>query len=173
MTADVEPPRRRGLTLKGVAIAGFFGALIGVAIISIVVIAVGRGGSGHQAAIPPAVDQSPPPEVAASGSITVDRDEVDLGEVPLGTTVYPEFVVTNAGDTPLVIRDVRVRVVQGCCPSRPEVAATEIAPGASTTIRMPMMMHDNMGGPHLFELVVYTSDPAHPEYVLRIRGNFV
>jgi len=173
MIGDIEPPRRRGVTLKGAVIAAFVGVLVGAAAISIVVIVAGRGGSGHQATIPPAVDQSPPPEVAASGSIKVDRDEVDLGEVPLGKTVYPEFVVTNAGDTPLVIRDVRVKVVQGCCPSRPEVAATEIAPGASTTIRMPMMMHENMGGPHLFELTVYTSDPAHPAYVLRIRGNFV
>ncbi len=169
-----ERPRRRGMTPKGIAIAVFAGLLVGVAVFSIFFIVINSGGGGHaQVASIPTAAYTPPDEVAASGAFAVDHDEVDLGDVPLGQTVNPEFVVTNSADTPLVIRDVRVKVVEGCCPPEPEVAANEVPAGGNTTISMPMMMHENMGGPHLFELTVYTSDPAHSEYVLQVKANFV
>ncbi len=175
---DVEeaeaPRRRRGMTPLGIAIAAVAGILIaGIAILVLALVGTG-GGDTHQAAVPPAVDQSPPVQVAPSGSMTVDHDVVDLGDVPLGQMVTAEWTITNSGDTPLLIQKVGpTRVVQGCCPSQAAIDSTDLAPGASTTVKLEFMMHEGMGGPHLFEIPVYTSDPAHTEYTLQVKGNFV
>jgi hypothetical protein len=34
------------------------------------------------------------------------------------------------------------------------------------------MMHKGMGGPHLFEIVVRSNDPQHPEAKLYVKANF-
>jgi hypothetical protein len=56
----------------------------------------------------------------ASGSktgprLTVDRDRIDFGRVPLGKTVKAEFKVTNTGDSALTLdTSAPVQVVEGC-----------------------------------------------------------
>ncbi|MHB0866502.1 MAG: hypothetical protein ACYC6B_05070 [Thermoleophilia bacterium] len=40
------------------------------------------------------------------------------------------------------------------------MGATTIAPGETTTLTVSMTMGQGMGGPHLFEVTVNSSDPA-------------
>jgi hypothetical protein len=48
----------------------------------------------------PAAPQAPI-EVNGAPKLKVDRDRVDLGDVPLGQTVSASFTLTNVGDQPL------------------------------------------------------------------------
>ncbi len=54
-------------------------------------------------------------EVAGSPSLKVDKENVDLGYIKLGKTVYVDFTLTNIGDQPLKLSEAPyVEVVQGC-----------------------------------------------------------
>ncbi len=47
--------------------------------------------------------------------VTVDRERIDFGRVPLDKPVRAEFKVTNTGDRPLTLdTSAPVQVVQGC-----------------------------------------------------------
>lgn len=55
------------------------------------------------------------PEVTGAPKLKADRQEVDLGDVPLGQTVKVSFALTNVGDRPLRFTDAPyVEVVAGC-----------------------------------------------------------
>ena len=50
----------------------------------------------------PAQPETPPAvEVSGAPSLTVDQEEVNLGDVKLGQTVSVSFQLTNVGDQPL------------------------------------------------------------------------
>jgi len=54
-------------------------------------------------------------EVTGSPKLKVDREKVDLGDVPLGQTVEVTFELTNAGDRQLRFTDVPyIEVAAGC-----------------------------------------------------------
>ncbi len=47
--------------------------------------------------------------------LTVDREKIDFGRVPLDKTVRAEFKVTNSGDRPLTLdTSAPVQVLEGC-----------------------------------------------------------
>jgi hypothetical protein len=55
------------------------------------------------------------PETTGAAKLKVDRDTVDLGNVPLGQTVQVKFEVSNVGDRQLRFTDVPyIEVVAGC-----------------------------------------------------------
>ena len=59
----------------------------------------------------------PKAEIQVSGapSLQVDKERVDLGDVPLGQTVSVSFEVSNVGDQPLQFSEAPyVEVVEGC-----------------------------------------------------------
>lgn len=56
-----------------------------------------------------------PAQGAASGpKISVDEDSVDFGRVPLDKEVRKVFNVKNVGSETLQLRQVQVKVLQGC-----------------------------------------------------------
>jgi hypothetical protein len=56
-----------------------------------------------------------PIEVSGQPRLKVDRTGLDLGDVPLGTTVEASFVLTNVGDQPLrLTRAPYIEVLEGC-----------------------------------------------------------
>ncbi len=64
-------------------------------------------------------NQSPPASSPAQGSvagarISVDSDTKDFGQVALDKEVRHSFNVTNAGSETLTLRNVSVKVVEGC-----------------------------------------------------------
>ncbi len=55
------------------------------------------------------------PLVAGKPSLTVDRDRIDFGTVPMDKPVKAVFKLTNVGDRPLTINgQPQVEVVEGC-----------------------------------------------------------
>jgi hypothetical protein len=55
------------------------------------------------------------PAVTGSPKLVADREEVDVGDVPLGQTVEVSFEIANTGDKPLrFIEAPYVEVVEGC-----------------------------------------------------------
>ncbi len=60
---------------------------------------------------------SAPSAAEASGSpvLRVDRDRIDLGDIPLGETAEAHFTLSNAGDATLLLARVPyVEAVAGC-----------------------------------------------------------
>ena len=56
-----------------------------------------------------------PVTVSGAPSLSVDREQVDLGDVKLGRTVEVSFHVSNAGDQALrFLEKPYVEVVEGC-----------------------------------------------------------
>lgn len=54
-------------------------------------------------------------EVTGSASLKVDKEKVDLGDVPLNQPVKVSFLLTNVGDETLrFTEDPYVEVVEGC-----------------------------------------------------------
>ncbi len=55
------------------------------------------------------------PEVTGGPSLEVDKEEIDLGEVKLGSPVKVSFKITNVGDIPLRFdKAPYVEVLEGC-----------------------------------------------------------
>jgi len=56
------------------------------------------------------------PEVVGAPSLKVDKDKIDMGDIPLGTTVRAVFEYTNVGDKTLQLYEdsTYVEVVEGC-----------------------------------------------------------
>jgi hypothetical protein len=55
------------------------------------------------------------PQAVAGGRLSVDRDSLDFGRVPLDKAVRAEFTLKNEGDQPLrILGEPRVELVQGC-----------------------------------------------------------
>jgi hypothetical protein len=47
--------------------------------------------------------------------LTVDRDQIDFGRVPIGKPVTASFKLTNVGDKPLQIEgQLAIQVLKGC-----------------------------------------------------------
>ena len=59
--------------------------------------------------------QGVPAEATGVPRLKVDRQKVDLGDVPLGQTVEVSFQLANTGDQPLrILQAPFVEVVDGC-----------------------------------------------------------
>ena len=52
------------------------------------------------------------------------------------------------------------------------MGSTTVQPGGSTTISISFSMHDGMGGPHHFDLVVDTSDPVEPQQTVSVLAEY-
>jgi hypothetical protein len=55
------------------------------------------------------------PQVTGGPKLSVDRDSIDFGKLPLDLPVKAEFKLKNVGDQPLAIKgEPRVELVKGC-----------------------------------------------------------
>jgi hypothetical protein len=55
------------------------------------------------------------PQVTGGPKLSVDRDSIDFGKLPLDQPVRAEFKLKNVGDQPLAIKgEPRVELVKGC-----------------------------------------------------------
>ncbi len=82
--------------------------LIIVAGVALIVVALVNGNSAASTA-------QPTPEVKGAAALVVDKDKVDLGNVPLGQTVSVSFEVRNVGDAPLRFKEKPyIEVAAGC-----------------------------------------------------------
>jgi Protein of unknown function (DUF1573) len=105
--------------------------------------------------------------------LTVDRDQIDFGRVPIGKPVTASFKLTNVGDKPLQIEgQLAIQVLKGCSPPRPTVGSTVLQPGQSTELSMEFLMHVGMEGPHDFRDHVKTTDPTQPDKELVVLSDW-
>lgn len=139
--------------------------LITIVGVALIVVALTSGSSNAAANFKPEVNGAP--------KLTADKEQVDLGTLPLGQTVDVKFEVTNTGDKPLTFTDVPyVQVVKGCCAPTPEIAARTLQPGQHTTVSVSFMMHEGMGGYHDFRLHLLTNDPSQRDKTVQILSNW-
>jgi hypothetical protein len=115
-----------------------------------------------------------PRPVLVGPRIAVENPKRDLGDQVVGTTIKPTFTIKNVGDAPLTMTVPRwPDVIEGCCPSQPELAKDYLLPGESTTVSLEVSMHKGMGGKHLFQIQVSTNDPQQPRATLEVASNWV
>jgi hypothetical protein len=53
------------------------------------------------------------------------------------------------------------------------VGSTTVKPGEIGTLKVSIIMHKGMGGPHLFHVFVKSSDPEKPVTVLKVKADIV
>jgi hypothetical protein len=150
LAASPSRPRGRSI-LIAVASCTF------VALASIAVVVATRGGSVRHPVMAGSLPSEPSIHasgVARAGGIQVDGASIDMGLVPLNTTVTPTWRLRNTGSVPVVLGEPHVEVMDGCCPGKPQFEASSLAPGEETTLTFPLIMHEGMDGPHDFRLHV-------------------
>ncbi len=53
------------------------------------------------------------------------------------------------------------------------VGSATVEPGEIGNIKVSVIMHEGMGGPHLFHIFVKSSDPENPVTVLKVKADIV
>jgi hypothetical protein len=114
------------------------------------------------------------PTVTGAPSLQLSQTSFDYGDVPMGQYVETVFTVRNMGDKTLVMRgEPIVKVVEGCCPPRAVMSRTILQPGEEATVRLRFTMTPGMGGPHEFQVLLSSNDPALPETYVTILSNWI
>jgi hypothetical protein len=153
-------------------------ALAVVAVVAVVAAALIAGGSAvaddaPPPPVPPAPGAPPPPDAlparpaadpAPAPRATFDREEHDFGIVRQNDERRAEFRLTNAGDAPLLLLDVRADC--GCAAASAD--GREVAPGATTSIHATMRSL-TMSGALRKRVIVKTNDPKRPVVELGLK----
>lgn len=106
---------------------------------------------------------------ANAPSMVVDRTEHDFGDVQAGRKVTTNFVVSNTGNAPLVIDDVRTSC--GCTGA--VAASRQVPPGGSTRIAVSYDASDATPGDKEHGVLIHCNDPTRPVTQLQIHVNVV
>lgn len=113
------------------------------------------------------------PEVVGSPRLQVEQEKIDLGNQQLGTTIDVKLIAKNVGNQPLKFSQAPyIEVKEGCCPSTPSIGKMTLAPGESTSITFPMMMHTGMGGYHDFRVHIPNNDPENGNFAFTVLSNW-
>jgi hypothetical protein len=108
--------------------------------------------------------------VAANApSLALDKTEYDFGDVQSGELVKTGFVVSNDGDAPLIIHDVRTSC--GCTSAA--AASRQIPAGGSTQVTVSYNSSGESAGSKTQGVVIVTNDPMQPMTRLQIHVNVV
>jgi Protein of unknown function (DUF1573)/HYDIN/CFA65/VesB-like, Ig-like domain len=109
-------------------------------------------------------DKKAEPSGGPSPKAVIEQAVVDVGTVAKGDKITQDFVISNQGNAPLEITDVKPTC--GCT-----VASYDhtIAPGASGKVHA-VVDTTNFSGPVAKAIAVYTNDPANARLELTIRA---
>ncbi|MGC4130084.1 MAG: DUF1573 domain-containing protein [Bergeyella sp.] len=104
---------------------------------------------------------------ASAQTITFDKVTLDYGTVKKGSDGNREFTVTNTGDKPLIISNVK----PACGCTTPKWSKEPIMPGKSGKISV----HYNTASVNPFQksIEVFSNDPQNSRSVIYIKGNVV
>lgn len=103
--------------------------------------------------------------LASAQTITFDKTTFDYGTIKPGADGTRFFTVTNTGDKPLVISNVK----PSCGCTTPEFSTDPIMPGKSAKIKVGYNTALNGGFNKMIE--VFSNDPANSRSVIYIKGN--
>jgi hypothetical protein len=103
--------------------------------------------------------------IASAQSITFDTTTFDYGAIKPGADGTRFFNVTNTGDKPLIISNVK----PSCGCTTPEFSTDPILPGKSAKIKVGY----NTANPGAFNkmIEVFSNDPVNSRSVIYIKGN--
>lgn len=106
------------------------------------------------------------PCAGAAPSLTINATELDLGTVERGIVANTSVTLTNAGDTPLELTDIK-----SSCPCTtaelPPPDKRVIAPGASLELPIAYDTKDRYGDVGS-TIVLYTNDPKQPTTLVNL-----
>ncbi len=103
--------------------------------------------------------------LASAQTITFDKTTYDYGTIKPSSDGTRFFTVTNTGDKPLVLSNVKASC--GC--TTPEFKTDPIMPGKSAQIKVGYNTAINGGFNKMIE--VFSNDPANSRSVIYIKGN--
>lgn len=102
--------------------------------------------------------------LASAQTITFDKTTFDYGTIKPNADGTRFFTVTNTGDKPLVISNVK----PACGCTTPEFSTDPILPGKSSKIKVGYNTAINGGFNKMIE--VFSNDPANGRSVIYIKG---
>jgi hypothetical protein len=100
--------------------------------------------------------------------ITFDKIHHDFGRVSLGRSVSHKFVITNRGDAPLHIKEVR----ESCNCTRAAMPKPRLAPGESTFVEVNFNSI-GMKGNVQKSIELISNDPINPKTLLTFEASVV
>ncbi len=127
-------------------------------------------GSGADTAAP--VNEPIATGVVNQAGLIVEGAVIDLGVVPLDTTVTPTWTITNASAQTVALGEAHASVIEGCCPGPLTYSDTVLEPGESVSLIFPLQMHAGMDGPHDFDVHVPYGDGPEDYLTVKVLGDF-
>jgi len=103
--------------------------------------------------------------LASAQTITFDKTTYDYGTVKPNAEGTRFFTVTNTGDKPLVINNVK----PACGCTTPEFSTDPIMPGKSAKIKVGY--NTAINGPFNKMIEVFSNDPDNSRSVIYIKGD--
>ncbi|MDC8105157.1 MULTISPECIES: DUF1573 domain-containing protein [Chryseobacterium] len=103
--------------------------------------------------------------IASAQTITFDKTTFDYGTIKPSADGTRFFTVTNTGDKPLVISNVK----PSCGCTTPEFSTDPVMPGKSAKIKVGY--NTTINGPFNKMIEVFSNDPANSRSVIYIKGN--
>ena len=103
--------------------------------------------------------------VASAQTISFDKTTYEYGTVKTGSDGHRFFTVTNTGDKPLILSDVRASC--GC--TTPEWSKDPIMPKQSAKIKVGY--NTALNGSFKKQIEVFSNDPENNRSVIYIEGN--
>ncbi|MFZ4930041.1 MULTISPECIES: DUF1573 domain-containing protein [unclassified Chryseobacterium] len=103
--------------------------------------------------------------LASAQTITFDKTTFDYGTIKPSSDGTRFFTVTNSGDKPLIISNVK----PSCGCTTPEFSQDPIMPGKSAKIKVGYNTSIPGGFNKMIE--VFSNDPANSRSVIYIKGN--
>lgn len=102
---------------------------------------------------------------AFAQTLSLDKEEIQFGNIKLNTDVTSKIKVTNTGDKPLVLKS----VVGSCGCTAPDYPKTPIAPGASADITVKYSS-GSMAGDFNKSVTITSNDATSSRKIFRIKG---
>lgn len=113
-----------------------------------------------------AYDLMDPEEMKQAPRISVDDEVKDLGLVTANKVAHTEFVLSNTGNSELVIYEVK----SGCGCTVADPVKDKLAPGESVPLKVSYSSK-NQAGSQTKDITVWTNDPLKPQLTLTIKAN--
>jgi hypothetical protein len=112
--------------------------------------------------------------VACGGTpaLTVEMEQLDLGDVPNGQVVTREVAVSNTGSAPLVVDS----IATSCGCTTASLVPEQLAPGESGTLEIAFdagAHGPELTGPLVRQIFINSNDPARPEVTVELAVNVI